>query len=278
MRVLAILLLLFLSLSFEASTPLAAAAMVVTVLSSNINALVERSLALMESKSPDLQVFIGIAGGPGTGKSTVAERVCNAVNQKIRPDTAIVIPMDGYHISRAELQRMGNQGIKIGDVATGNNKNGVPTTTYQDLMSRRGAPWTFDAGALVRDLSAAKQHGHGSFPIYSRDISDPVPNGVVLNRSHKIVYCEGNYLLSYDNDDWKPLEKIWDDTWYISVPEQVTEERLVNRHLERWNDAKIELWGEGRAGAQAKVEASDLKNFRWIQETSRGHANVIIEN
>jgi hypothetical protein len=38
------------------------------------------------------------------------------------------------------------------------------------------------------------------------------------------------------------------------------------------------LWGDGRAGAMRKVEASDLKNCRWIEATSQSHANLIVEN
>jgi len=269
MKFLTLFLCAFLSVSSLAD------AMVVTIPSNDIHALVKRSLSLLEKNpSGHSQVFIGIAGGPGSGKSTIAETVCGAVNQ-IHSDMAIVVPMDGYHIPRASLEQMASEGIKIGDIATGNNG---ATTTFEDLMSRRGAPWTFDSQALIHDLSLAKKEGKGSFPIYSREISDPVPDGVSLTRKHRIVYCEGNYLLAFEDDDWKPLEKLWDETWYMSVPEQVVEERLVSRHLERWNEAKIQLWGEGRAGAQAKVEASDLKNFRWIHDKSRGHANVIIEN
>lgn len=251
-----------------------AGAMVITVSSSNTNALVQRSLDLLE-KSSSSQVFIGIAGGPGSGKSTLAESVCKAVNEECGQDAAIVIPMDGYHFSKSRLEEMGKKELVIGDTMAG---NGGTTTTFQDLMSRRGAPWTFDSEALIRDLQQAKQHQQGSFPIYSREISDPVPNGVFLTPSQKIIYCEGNYLLSFDNANWKPLENIWDETWYILVPEEVVKERLINRHLENWNDSKVQMWGSGRNGALCKVEASDLKNYRWIQETSRNHADVIIEN
>lgn len=255
------------------SVPLLHAMAVVRVSSNDIDALVKRSMAILET-SEDSQVFIGIAGGPGSGKSTLAETVSQAINEEL-PHSSIVIPMDGYHISRANLRQVASDGVQIGDVATG--KDGT-MTTFDDLMSRRGAPWTFDSFSLIQDLQTAKQNGKGTFPIYSREISDPVSNGVELTRDHKIVYCEGNYLLALDDADWQPLATLWDDTWFIDVSEHIIKERLVNRHLERWNDAKIQLWGQGRAGAQAKVEASDLKNLRWIYEKSRGHANVIIES
>ena len=46
-------------------------------------------------------------------------------------EISIVIPMDGYHYSRAQLQQIANK----------------PDSkyTYDQLLARRGAPWTFDA-------------------------------------------------------------------------------------------------------------------------------------
>jgi pantothenate kinase len=242
------------------------------VSSSNISYLVGRSLQLLE-KSSNAQVFIGIAGGPGSGKSTLAQEVSHAINQ-VQP-ISIVLSMDGYHIPRAELEKMGRSGKVIGDPCDCTNGD---FTTYEDLMLRRGAPWTFDPCSLIRDLTIAKKNGEGNFPVYSREISDPVPNGAIVTHKHKIIFCEGNYLLALDDPEWKPLESIWDDKWYITVQENVVMVRLVNRHLERWNAEKQKLWGDGRAGAMRKVEASDLKNYRWIEATSRSHANLIIEN
>lgn len=241
------------------------------VSSSNISSLVDRSLQLLE-KSTNAQVYIGIAGGPGSGKSTLAQVVSDFINQ-VQP-ISIVLSMDGYHIPRAELEKMGKSGKVIGDPCDTKGD----TTTYEDLTLRRGAPWTFDSCSLIRDLTSAKKSGEGNFPVYSREISDPVPNGAVVTHEHKIIFCEGNYLLALDDPEWKPLESIWDDKWYISVQEDVVMERLVNRHLERWNEEKQKLWGDGRAGAMRKVAASDLKNYRWIEGTSRSHADLIIEN
>jgi pantothenate kinase len=218
------------------------------------------------------QVFIGIAGGPGSGKSSVARAVCDALNKE--EEISIVVPMDGYHYSKAELKRLGNLGKVIGDPEDTKGES----TTYEDLMARRGAPWTFCPKTLIRDLTEAKSRGKGTFPIYSREISDPVPDGVELTLQHKIVLCEGNYLLAFDDEDWKPLEQIWDDKWYVSVPQDIVVDRLVDRHLKRWNESKIKLWGEGRSGATAKAKASDLKNFRWVEKNCKPHAVLIVEN
>ena len=228
------------------------------VSSSNISCLVDRSLQLLE-KSNNKQVYIGIAGGPGSGKSTLAQEVSRAIN-RVQP-VSIVLSMDGYHIPRAELQKMGNSGKLIGDLCDTKGDS----TTYEDLLLRRGAPWTFDPFSLIRDLTSAKKSGEGIFPVYSREISDPVPNGAIVTHEHKIIFCEGNYLLAFDDPEWEPLESMWDDKWYISVQEDVVREHLVNHHLERWNAEKQKLWGDGCAGAMRKVEASDLKNYHWIE-------------
>ena len=64
------------------------------------------------------------------------------------------------------------------------------------MLRGRSTPLVF-----VRDITAAKTIGEGSFPVYSRDKSDPVSDGVVLTRERKIILCEGNYLLAFDDDD-----------------------------------------------------------------------------
>jgi pantothenate kinase len=62
--------------------------------------------------------FVGLAGPPGAGKSTIAHEVASHVNKlwpekassfdsQVRPpDVAIVVPMDGFHLYRSELDAM----------------------------------------------------------------------------------------------------------------------------------------------------------------------------
>merc|ERR1712187_247256 len=100
------------------------------------------------------------------------------------------------------MKRMGSLGQIIGDPSSTTGE----TTSYEDLLARRGAPWTFDPVTLLADFSRAKAKGEGSLPVYSREISDPVPDGVVLKKSHELVLCEGNYLCAFDDAMWSPLE------------------------------------------------------------------------
>jgi len=234
------------------------------------------------SSSAFSQYWIGVAGGPGSGKSTVTARVAQRLNdiysQHMRntnnkgdavallpsppPPVAVVIPMDGWHIPQQELI------AKFG----------------MDGMRRRGAPDTFDAARMIEELTAAKELGMGTFPIYSREISDPVRNAddpsccCTLTHDHRIVFVEGLYVLMHEEEDpaWHPLTKLWDESWYVEAPSRdVQIERLVRRSLKTWSPKKDMLWGPSRIGAEKKVETIDIPNMDWV-ERSKQYANEII--
>ncbi|CAJ1947383.1 unnamed protein product [Cylindrotheca closterium] len=207
-----------------------------------------------ESTSP---YWVAVAGGPGTGKSTVAETVCDGLN-KMSPDCSIVIPMDGWHIPQDRL--MEEFGLEEG-------------------MQRRGAPWTFDCDLLYEQLADAKKNSKASLPMYSREISDPVPDKVMLEPHHKVVFIEGIYMLYKDDEEkkWNRLFDLWDEKWFIQCPSREDQiERLVGRSLKTWTDKKAKLWGEGRAGAQARVEFNDLKNADMVRHCNQFADEVIV--
>ena len=41
--------------------------------------------------------IVGIAGGPGSGKSTFAVKLKELINSKAKSDLAQIFPMDGFH-------------------------------------------------------------------------------------------------------------------------------------------------------------------------------------
>jgi len=178
--------------------------------------------------------------------------------------STVVLPMDGYHYSRAQLQEIANKG----DV------------TYDDLLTRRGAEWTFDAEAFVRDLTKAKEEGSASLPVYSRVKSDPVDNGVQLLKSHRIVIVEGNYILNWDQERWSGLKKLFDEKWFVSCSDLSTQrERLISRHLETWTPEKDRLWGIGvDGGAAKKADSNDVLNAEFVEKNSKKYADRIIIN
>lgn len=243
------------------------------------------------------QLFIGIAGGPGSGKSTLATAVAEIINQRMGPTpdqsqreqqqqgaggegssgaaataipAAVVLPMDGFHYSRSQLRTMSNSNISVHH-------------TYDELLARRGAPWTFDADGCIDAFTSARRNGYADLPIYCRTRSDPIRNGAQLHARAKIILLEGNYLLSYNDERWKPLRtnNIFDETWYITCPSiNEQRERLIRRHLQTWTDEKtISFGASGKVGAGIKADLNDMKNLIWIEEMgSRMYADYIIES
>ena len=214
------------------------------------------------------QLFVCVSGGPGSGKSTLSEAVSSRINEQLGDESSsVVLPMDGYHYTRAQLAAMGGS-------------DDCPYSN-EELIARRGAPWTFDAEKCIRDFTRARELGEASLPIYSRTKSDPVEDGALLSKETKIVLLEGNYLLAWGDERWRPLQtnRVFDETWYIacrSLDDQ--RERLVKRHLETWSDEKTRMFGEGEVGAGAKADSNDMLNLVWIDDMSRKHADLIIDS
>lgn len=258
----------------------------------DFDALADRCLHLLEcSKNTDhsasasclgfncyQQVFIGIAGTPGSGKSFIAEQVRDRINARnpngnAEQEECVVIGMDGYHLTREQLKQKSEAGEYF------KTDDGPQKMTYDELMARRGAAFTYCPEKFIQDLRKVKESGQGSLPIYSREQHDPIPDGVKIYQHNKIILVEGLYLLCLHDDDWKPLGDLWDDKWYIDVSMEETEKRLVKRHLKNWTEDKTRYWGgDDEAAATRKAESNDLKNAACIMKWSMGNASIVIEN
>lgn len=189
------------------------------------------------------------------GKTTVAHDVAERLNER-EPNCAIVVPMDGWHIPKDRLQK--EYGTDEG-------------------LRRRGAPWTFDAQRCLDDLKRAKLLRSASLPSYSREISDPIPDGVRLEMTHKIVLVEGLYLLWKDGVEWGPICQLWDEGWFVKVPtreEQI--DRLIRRARTTWSDDKAALWGPWPEGARKRAEFNDVKNMDVVDPCEQYADEVIV--
>ena len=220
-------------------------------------------------------------------KSHIAEAIRDRINE-ISPncaasgkDEVVVIPMDGYHLQRKELKQLADDHTVIKSDQFGEDNDEVESRklTYEQLLARRGAAFTYCPSKFIRDLKKAKETGEGSFPVYSRSKHDPVSDGVHIRKHHKIVFVEGLYLLCTDDPDWKELDDILDDKWYIEVSLEETKRRLVERHLQSWDDQKTATYGgSGPKAAAKKAETNDMINARCIKRHSKTHADLIIGN
>lgn len=62
------------------------------------------------------RALLGIAGGPGAGKTTLAESLVQLLRQTPpdgrSPEWAAHVPMDGFHLADTELDRLGRRDRK----------------------------------------------------------------------------------------------------------------------------------------------------------------------
>jgi pantothenate kinase len=197
----------------------------------DLDALVRRALA-----RPG-RALLGIAGPPGSGKSTLAERVVTAVGP-----AAAWVPMDGFHLADAALDRLG-------------------------LRTRKGAPETFDGWgylALLRRLAAETDHPVWA-PGFERTLEQPVAGSIPVDPGVRLVVTEGNYLL-LDRPPWPQVRSALSEVWYVDADPVVRRERLLARHVE---------FGKSPAEATAWMAAVDEPNARLV-ERGRDAADLVV--
>lgn len=199
-------------------------------------------VARTEALAGDGRVAIGIAGGPGVGKSTLAGELVAALNART-PGSAAYVPMDGFHMRHAKL------------VGLGTDKD-------------KGMPHTFEGeafAAFLRGLKAAKGPVNG--PGYSRAIEDVVEDQFTVPAKARILVTEGNYLL-LATAPWGQVRPLLDFAAFIDVPREKVRARLLKRHAEHG------LFTEERN--REHVERVDLANYDLVGR-SKGRADVVIE-
>ncbi|MEV0845597.1 nucleoside/nucleotide kinase family protein [Streptomyces sp. NPDC049954] len=197
--------------------------------------LVDRARRLVV---PGRRRVLGIAGAPGAGKSTLAQRLVAGLGAD-----AVLVPMDGFHLAQAELERLGRAG-------------------------RKGAPDTFDAAgylALLRRLRAPVPGEVVYAPAFDRALEEPVAGSVAVPAEVPLVVTEGNYLL-VDEGPWAGVRGLLDEAWFLAPEPEVRVRRLVARHVR---------FGKSPADAERWVAASDEANARLV-ERYRGRADLLV--
>ena len=193
---------------------------------------------------------VGLAGAPGSGKSTAAAAVCRLVNDALGPGVAVRLPMDGFHLRRSELKAFPD-----------------PAEAFR----RRGAPWTFDAAAFVeavRMLGGGGGAGAGgaggaprrelSFPGFDHGVGNPVPGAIRVSPGTRVVLLEGNYLLLQE-PPWAEVRGLLDEAWFLDCREEEAMARVARRH---------QAVGRSREEAWERVESNDRLNARLIADSA----------
>ncbi|MFQ6226288.1 nucleoside/nucleotide kinase family protein [Nocardia sp. NPDC002869] len=184
---------------------------------------------------------LGIAGPPAAGKSTLSQNLAATVRAG-HAVPAEIAPMDGFHKTSAELDAVG-------------------------ALHLKGEPHTFDVAGFVARLKVLREAPLGRripWPLYDRDLHDPVPDAIVF-AAQQLAVVEGNYLL-LEQPGWAEVRAQLDEVWYLDAADDVIEQRLTVRHLQG---------GRTIEQAQVKIADSDMPNARLIAGT-RDRADIVL--
>lgn len=181
-------------------------------------------------RSAGTRQILGIAGPPGTGKSTFALSLADALGR----DRSAIVPMDGFHLANEII-------------------DGSP------LRDRKGAIDTFDIGGYVSLLRRLRARDEPVVyaPWYRRGIEEPIAASVAVPRGIDFVVTEGNYLLSTE-PGWRSIRSLVDEIWFVDTPHALRVERLIERHV---------AFGMSRKAATAWATGPDEANARYVEST-----------
>jgi pantothenate kinase len=195
--------------------------------------------AILRRDAP--RIIIALAGPPGSGKSTTAETLAARLNAH-QPESAAVVPMDGFHYDDMVL---------------------VP----RGLRPRKGAPETFDCAGFAHLIArlAANAEPDIAVPVFDRSIEIARGGARLIPQSVRYIVTEGNYLL-LAREPWSKLRPLFDITVFL----EVSRDELRGRLLSRWKDLPA-------AELIAKMEGNDMINVDTVLNDSAG-ADFILVN
>ena len=144
---------------------------------------------------PDRRI-LGIVGGPGAGKSTLAAAIGDRMERSY-PGRVAVVGMDGWHLANSTLERLGR-------------------------LERKGAPDTFDAAGFVAFLERFRSDTSATIwaPEYRRSVEESIGGALEIAPEVTLLVTEGNYLL-LDDAPWDGIRGLLDEAWFLE-PDELT--------------------------------------------------------
>ncbi|KAL8711285.1 MAG: hypothetical protein Q9220_004182 [cf. Caloplaca sp. 1 TL-2023] len=183
-------------------------------------------------------------------KTTLASLIAKELNRRhseeepgcAQQPVAAFIPMDGYHLTRAQLSAMPD-----------------PATAH----ARRGAAFTFDDMALLTLVKRLREPLCPESttiyaPSFDHAVKDPVEADIPITTSARIIILEGNYL-SLNKGSWSDAASLMDERWFVHVDFAAARRRLVARHVQAGIASTLEE-------ADKRVTENDLVNGQEIMD------------
>lgn len=193
-------------------------------LTTQVNGLIEKIDTLRETRK---RVVVAICGAPASGKSTLTTELVRRL--RLNKVNAVPLPMDGFHLDNEVISQMG-------------------------LLSRKGAPETFDAPGYIALVKRVRDAQLVYAPKFDRDRDISIAGAIAVGEDAEVIVAEGNYLM-FDEDPWRQLAPLWDLTvrWDVPMPE------LRARLIQRWLNQNL-----SRTAAVRRAEGNDIPNAQRI--------------
>jgi hypothetical protein len=204
--------------------------MCIDVPDAEIESVHRRLLARFGQAAADRRAVVLVAGAPGSGKSTLCgiwQALANMSGLSL-----CTMSLDGFHLPNAVLRERG-------------------------LMARKGAPETYDLKGANRALREVKEGRPVSWPVYDRNLHEPI-EGPPVPVNMRIVVIEGNYVL-LEAPGWRGLRDDSAMTVMIRPDWNALKDRIIQRHMRG---------GRTREEAERKFSESDLPNILLVEEHS----------
>ena len=184
--------------------------------------------------------FIALSGPPASGKSTISENLVKDLSAK--GYNSSILQMDGFHYDDLILKE-------------------------RKLLSKKGAPETFDVMGLINFVSRLHKEDEVVIPIFDRSLELSRSSAVIISKNTKVIIVEGNYVL-LNSYPWSELHKFFNTTVMINCEKKILENRLI----ERWKNFNLP-----KKEIDEKVYKNDLPNGVNVLKNSIG-AEYILEN
>ncbi|KAL4950509.1 P-loop containing nucleoside triphosphate hydrolase protein [Aspergillus filifer] len=214
-----------------------------------VTRLVDKVWGKLQDTPSNARLLIAVSGIPGSGKTELAISMGKRINDLYSAQNegrliAATIPMDGYHLTRAQLAQMPDPEM---------------------AAARRGAAFTFDGDkflelvkALREPLTDQTQTLHA--PSFDHAVKDPVDNDIPIAAERRVLFFEGNYL-SLNKEPWSSAAKLMDELWFVEVDFDTARQRLIKRHVKA-GIAKDEKEAEKRANENDLVNGREIVDCR----------------
>ncbi|KKO99865.1 phosphoribulokinase/uridine kinase [Trichoderma harzianum] len=163
------------------------------------------------TKNSTPRLIVAVAGPPGSGKTTIANKVVDIINSlPSKSPKTIVVSADGFHLPLATLRKLPNA---------------------SEALARRGAPWTFDGHAavsLVRKLKTNTRTQPVLAPTFDHAIKDPVSDGLLIEPDVDILWTTNG--LSMWNRIW-PAGGLHHGILQLGLKQQWKEQFIERRQM-----------------------------------------------